>query len=175
MPLLRSLRKCVSLYHSFLLRNKGKFFIGLETSKQKQSTTPQDWPREIHSFSSGDPNGERPEHPLSKSSKNLALKATPSRMSAHTQADSSSSPCVILVNPGHLVAPCGKCILCVIHWKQKDMSWDERWSCRGNKANEKKLIVLNLLYSLFILENNEKKNKSIILCKRSVRAGKYSI
>lgn len=59
----RSLTKCVSLYHSFLLRNKGKLFIELETFpfKQKQSSTPQGWAREIHSSSSWDQNGERHE------------------------------------------------------------------------------------------------------------------
>lgn len=59
----RSLTKCVSLYHSFLLRNKGKLFIELETFpfKQKQSSTPQGWAREIHSLSSWDQNGERHE------------------------------------------------------------------------------------------------------------------
>jgi hypothetical protein len=57
----RSLTKCVSLYHSFLLRNKRKIFIELETFpfKQKQSSTPQSWASEIHSSASWDQNGER--------------------------------------------------------------------------------------------------------------------
>ena len=58
----------------------------------------------------------------SKSSKILALKDIPSRMSAHNQADSSSNSCVILVNPGHLVTPCGNRILYALQCKEEGMS-----------------------------------------------------
>lgn len=62
----RRLTKCVSLYHSFLLRNKGKLFIELETFpfKQKQWSTPQGSTNTIHPSASWDPNGERQEYLL---------------------------------------------------------------------------------------------------------------
>lgn len=59
----------------------------------------------------------------SKSSKILALKDTPSQMSAHNQADSSSNSYVSLVNPGHLVTPCGNRILHALQCKEKGLSF----------------------------------------------------